>query len=250
MAHWPAQTSDQHVRLLPTVVAGFDCLEAGFLIIRECGRVIFANPAATRLLTAGDGLVLERNGKLEIANGFTPGAVCPFVGSAAILLEARERNGLLISVPRSRELLPLTLLLRPRRLTTTRSQEDAEIFVVLIHNPDSAADAELDDLRELYQLTLTEARVAGLMMQGKTTESCARLLGVRQSTVKMHLRNLCGKTGVRRQSELVALLFTSFAGVRSFGPQPPLSPSIVPFVQQVPETAHCGSALAGEHNVC
>lgn len=250
MARWPAQTSDDHVRLLPTVAAAFDRLAAGVLILGDCGRVLFANDAAKSLLAAGDGLVVEHSGKVEIANSFLPSAGSSLAGSSAILLEARTRNGLLISVPRSGELLPLTLIIRPSRVTTSRLQEDSQVFVVLIHNPDSDPDLQLSGLRQLYQLTLTEVRLAGLMMQGKTTEGCARVMGVRQSTVKMHLRNLCGKTGVQRQSELIALLFTSLAGVRSSGTEPVLFSVLVPAAQQVNETADRGRALAGELSAC
>ena len=51
-------------------------------------------------------------------------------------------------------------------------------------------------------------------MQGKTTEDCIHHLGIRRTTIKMHLCNLYGKTGVQRQGELVSLLFKSFGNLR------------------------------------
>jgi DNA-binding CsgD family transcriptional regulator len=228
MARLQAQRSTYQAPF-SAVVAAMDWLAAGFLIVRSSGQILVANEAAAAILAVEDGLVLEQGGVLDIARGFIAGvpSESPLAGTAAILAEARKRNGLLISVPRCEELLPLTVILRPSRLTISRSQDDAETFVVLIHDPNAGANTEPAGLRELYRLTITETRLAHLMMQGKTTDDCAKLLGVRQSTVKMHLRNLCGKLGVRRQSELVALLFKSFAGVRSFQPSRPISPELV-----------------------
>jgi DNA-binding CsgD family transcriptional regulator len=102
----------------------------------------------------------------------------------------------------------------------------------LIHDPERQANAGLTGLRELYGLTFTEGRLADLMMQGKTIEDCTGLLGIRRTTVKMHLRNLYGKTGVQRQSELVSLLFKSFGNVRSGKQTPPQFGAAFPTAEQ------------------
>jgi DNA-binding CsgD family transcriptional regulator len=46
-------------------------------------------------------------------------------------------------------------------------------------------------------------------MEGMALEDCGDELGIRRTTVRMHLRNIFAKTGARRQGELVALLLKS-----------------------------------------
>jgi DNA-binding CsgD family transcriptional regulator len=72
------------------------------------------------------------------------------------------------------------------------------------------------ELRRLYSLTLTESRLAKLLMEGKDLDGCCEELGISRSTVRMHRRNLFSKTGVRRQTQLITLLFKSIGlGPRS-----------------------------------
>jgi DNA-binding CsgD family transcriptional regulator len=61
-------------------------------------------------------------------------------------------------------------------------------------------------LRDEYNLTPTEIRVAFHIGGGGTVASCAEALGVAESTVRSHLKALFTKTGVRRQAELQRLL--------------------------------------------
>jgi DNA-binding CsgD family transcriptional regulator len=65
------------------------------------------------------------------------------------------------------------------------------------------------ELRQLYGFTSTEAQLANLLMEGMALEDCGDELGIRRTTVRMHLRNIFAKTGARRQGELVALLLKS-----------------------------------------
>ena len=65
------------------------------------------------------------------------------------------------------------------------------------------------ELRQLYGFTATETQVANLLMEGLGLEDCCAQLGIRRTTVRMHLRNIFAKTGVRRQGELVSLLLKS-----------------------------------------
>jgi DNA-binding CsgD family transcriptional regulator len=108
------------------------------------------------------------------------------------------------------------LTLHPTRLEfAPLAEAQGEALFVLIHDPEFPVQVGYTELRELFGLTLTEARLTNLMMQGKSVDECTGLLGIRRSTVKMHLRNLYGKTGVQRQCELVSLMFKSFGNVRS-----------------------------------
>lgn len=214
----PAPNSVQPIALLDTVMMGFEWLNAGLLICRESGQLLFANDAGARILESADGLALDGAGHVDLCWAGKAASQGSAIAFQVALAAAQTRKSLVLSIPRPSGAPPLTLILRRERSSGTRTEiPDASPILVLIHVPDVLEASSRAGLRELFGLTLTEARLAHLMMQGKTAEDCTGLLGVRRTTVKMHLRNLYGKAGVQRQSELVALFFKSLGNVRCGG---------------------------------
>ena len=61
-------------------------------------------------------------------------------------------------------------------------------------------------------LTTTEARVAGLVAEGRTNQEIAEALALRPSSVEDHLMRACAKLGIRSRTELAVMLT---AGSRS-----------------------------------
>lgn len=61
-------------------------------------------------------------------------------------------------------------------------------------------------LANLFELTPTEARVAGLLVEGRSVKAIARMQGVATNTIRMQLKSVFNKTGVHRQAQLVSLL--------------------------------------------
>lgn len=70
-------------------------------------------------------------------------------------------------------------------------------------------------LEALFDLSPAEAKVAGLVVEGKTVESIAASHGVTEHTIRMQLKSVYAKTGVHRQAELVSLLtFPSYPNLK------------------------------------
>lgn len=61
-------------------------------------------------------------------------------------------------------------------------------------------------IREIFDLTAAEARVAALLAQGRSVEQIANLHGVGQSTVRSQAKSILQKLGAHRQSEIAARL--------------------------------------------
>lgn len=90
-----------------------------------------------------------------------------------------------------------------------RSAHDifAGSYVLLIATPVTAPAAPPAELmRSLFDLTLSEARVARGLAAGQTLDEIASDGSVALSTVRSQLRAVLQKTGCTRQAELVALL--------------------------------------------
>ena len=60
----------------------------------------------------------------------------------------------------------------------------AEVCVVFVSHPDAAPDTDEDLLRQLYGLTLAEARVAVLLVQGKDVKAVSDQLQVSPNTMR------------------------------------------------------------------
>jgi DNA-binding CsgD family transcriptional regulator len=67
-------------------------------------------------------------------------------------------------------------------------------------------------LNGLFDLSPAEARTARNLVEGKNMEEIALAYGLSRETIRTQLKAILGKTGMRRQSELVGL----FAGIRQF----------------------------------
>jgi DNA-binding CsgD family transcriptional regulator len=61
-------------------------------------------------------------------------------------------------------------------------------------------------LQSLFDLTPAEANIAKLIGEGKTISNVSVGLSIQESTVRVHLKSIFSKTGVKRQSDLVRLV--------------------------------------------
>ncbi len=92
-------------------------------------------------------------------------------------------------------------------ISRTANDIFARSFALLVLTPVTAQKAPPVELvRSLFDLTVSEARVARALAVGETLEDIAASGGVALSTVRSQLRQVLEKTGCTRQAEVVALL--------------------------------------------
>jgi PAS domain S-box-containing protein len=113
----------------------------------------------------------------------------------------------------------------PLRITTIEDNDPIELVIQPVHaSPgsrgigpvamifmfDSANEGNITEeaLIRLYGLTVAEAKVARLLVLGKSLEAVASELDISVHTVRTHLKHVFQKTGTRRQAELVHKLET------------------------------------------
>lgn len=180
----------------------------GVFALDSLQRVVFSNPAATRLL--GDGLAVV-NGRL-------------------IAGASRERAALNAAIERMIPVASEDVSKAPRPLLIHREQSDRPLAlyvlpivggdlggaeaqfltrtrgIVLVIDSEAEAPADPALVRDVLGLTLGEARLAALVAAGLAPKSAAEKLGVTENTARSVLKSVFAKTGVSRQSELAALL--------------------------------------------
>lgn len=196
------------------LTAGFgalDLLNIGVVVCGSSGEMLVANDTAQEILRARDGLELDAQGVLR--------ATCQSGASLAGVIQQvarRARNGVdnnnvdgAFAVPRPSRKRALTLFVRAVNAKAEPPADHEAAALVMILDAALPVEATELELRQLYGFTSTEAQLANLLMEGMALEDCGDELGIRRTTVRMHLRNIFAKTGARRQGELVALLLKS-----------------------------------------
>jgi DNA-binding CsgD family transcriptional regulator len=196
-----------HSRSLETAI---DSLAIGIIFLDDEGKVLLLNRKAEALIRQEDGLLLTDK---RIS------ASVPQDSSrlkAAVVAAANTGRGkgdsaggtFLVSREKGRALSVTVAPLRDVGIGM-RQQASAVLF---ISDPDRKAELPLDLLRRCYGLTFAEARLATVLVQGRSLKEAADLCGVTHNTAKSQLKCVFLKTEVKRQSELVRLLLNN-AGV-------------------------------------
>jgi DNA-binding CsgD family transcriptional regulator len=72
----------------------------------------------------------------------------------------------------------------------------------------------VDTVAQFYELTTAERRVLSAVLDTGGVRGVAIALGVAEATIKTHLQNIFGKTGVRRQIDLVKLVIAGVSESR------------------------------------
>lgn len=197
--------------LLSAGFGALDLLNIGVVVCGSSGELLVANATAQEILRARDGLELDAQGVLC--------ATCQSGASLTGVIEqvARTaRNGLdnnnvdsAFAVQRPSRKRALTLFVRAVHAKGEPPAVHEAAVLVMILDAALPVEATELELRQLYGFTSMEAQLANLLMEGMALEDCCHELGIRRTTVRMHLRNIFAKTGARRQGELVSLLLKS-----------------------------------------
>lgn len=169
------------------------------LVLDETGRVVEANALMEALpeaigMGAGDRLVLaDRRAQARLSEALL--TITATAGGAGCTVPLRDAVGRATMV----------LHLMPVR----RSAHDifGRGYALLLVTPVAVGRApSLDLMRSLFDLTVSEARVASGLATGKSLEAIASEGGVAITTVRSQLRRVLEKTGCTRQAEVAALL--------------------------------------------
>lgn len=197
-------------RLLAPSLVGWQLMEAmtsPMWLLGEGGRARFANRAARqeqqraacidvrqcrlRLVHQGDDHVLQEQLRRLLASAHGTRSVCTLSAPEAALcrlcLQTVTSAGSLAAFADGGETTVMAVLLDPARV--------------------SAVDPHA--LATVFDLTPAEARVAALLAQGQSASTIATTLGVLESTVRSHVRQVLAKFGVPRTIDVVRVLAQS-----------------------------------------
>lgn len=176
----------------------------GVFVLDSLGCVIFSNPAAERLL--GNTLYFSQ-GRLQIRgvarNAGLDEAIADAVRSVRPADLASDPRPILVQSDDRRLAIYLLPVSQPPLAEQFLTHTSA--FVLVIEQKlDEPADPTI--VRDLFGLTLGEARIAALIGAGVPPKDAAQRLGIAEDTARTVLKRVFSKIGVSRQSELTAML--------------------------------------------
>lgn len=172
-------------------------LGRALVVLDRNRRIVSSNALADRILTEDEG-ILRRGEELV----FTQPEHQRLVNR---MLSGAEETA---ALPRFRVARPANgdLLVTGRPLDLSAIHAGAGALALFLARPGADARADPQALRELLGLTMAEARLTAVLAEGLNLVEAAGRLGIAHNTAKVQLRSVFAKTGVRRQSQLVAML--------------------------------------------
>lgn len=196
--------------------AALDDGECAVIAIREDHTVLFANVAASAMLTEADGIQIKR------------GLIRPTDYRQAARLEAaldavqegagREAGGkaraLVMLLPRRVGSRPLIIVVAPAPPSTAGPLHNASALIYLLQPKASAALKGLDTIAELHGLSRVETRLLAQLCAGHTVAESADQMGIKLETARAYLKQIFAKTGTHRQTELVTLMTRYMRAIR------------------------------------
>jgi DNA-binding CsgD family transcriptional regulator len=184
----------------------------GVLLVDSGARVIFANCAAERMLRAGNGLFLGRDGLRAEASGETRLLRRIIADCAEPRGELGGAGGRLRLSRENRA--PVTVLVIPHRARFAWIDIARPRAILFITDPEEAVVVRRKSLRHDFGLTPAEAGFTREVLKADGLQAAADRLGISLTTARTHLAHVFDKTGTRRQAELVRLILQSQPAIR------------------------------------
>ena len=204
---------------LQALAAAAQALQRGLLVFDSDARVLAHNAAAARMLEDDAQLAL-------VPLHGVPGGALRLVSADASLQSAIEQAVHDCAMPASTPIFGLETPAAARALQVGRTRSAPGLVLHLCalretERADFAGEAavtgtlvdlsrrpsiESTKLAQLFDLSVSSARVAEAYLRVDSVKEAARVLGISTNTVKTHLATVYERTGCSRQSQLVRLL--------------------------------------------
>ncbi|WP_026758792.1 response regulator [Sediminimonas qiaohouensis] len=190
-----------------------DLITLGVMLVDEKGKRLHANRTAQEMIAAAEYIALRGD---DIGSPDPPSDRALRNAVSKALQAARAGQEKVVGVmlhcaadPRSVSALVCAL---PER---TGDTDGAARVALFLSAPGARQRVPEPLLMDLFGLTPTEARVAAALASSTRAADVAVDLGVSQTTIAFHMRNLFQKTDTNRQADLIALILAGPMMIKS-----------------------------------
>jgi DNA-binding CsgD family transcriptional regulator/PAS domain-containing protein len=176
----------------------------GLFQLDRAGGVVRINAAGEALLRQDCGLTV-RGGRL-IANAADAARRLEALIAVAAAVDPERRAGGSMALASPVRALPLSIIVAPLRADDAAVFHSQPSVLVCVTDLEAGANLSARKLRELFQFTPAEARLAVALHDGASPREAAASLGISIHTANIHIGRIFDKTGVNKQSALLRLL--------------------------------------------
>lgn len=186
-------------------------LAVGSIILDGRGRVLSTNQVAAELLARGDGLRVAGQ-ELRFDDAQVGRQLQSLV---AKVLDAHQRGAPAVvealRVRRPSGRADLGLLIRPVPRSALTEDQASPAVAVFLSAPEMETHTSEQLVRQLFDFTPAETRLALRLAGGLSLGEACEDLGISPHTGRAHLKTIFAKSGVTRQAELVRLILRGVA---------------------------------------
>lgn len=200
--------SELRSRTLETVV---ERNPAGIVAVDGAGASIYINAAARLMAASRDGLGLDRDGRLVIADRAAAKRLAVVQADAL-----RGGAGGIVHITRPSQSLPYLLLISPLPKTEDVLSRMQRGVLFIIHDPARRIPSTVEQIARMLQVPLGAARVIEALIGGADLKDHADREGISVNTVKFHLKTAFERTGTRSQLELLRRTILALDDVGKF----------------------------------
>jgi DNA-binding CsgD family transcriptional regulator len=194
------------------VTTALDRISAAAIIADAGERVVHANEKARKLLDEGITIGLSHN-RLTSPDRRAASRLSDALRAATTVGEGSALSYFGVHLP-GRNDVPCLAHVMPLLGTMTRSRIGALATAAVFIAQADSRPLRVECLAAAFELTPAELNVLSLIAEGMSLVEAASRLGIAESTARTHVKNLHRKTGVERQSELVALVHRLLGAAR------------------------------------
>ena len=190
-----------------------DSMLVGAVVLDEAGAIMRINTIAQKILGDKDGISIVR-GQLSAEYRAEEREMQRLIRQVLDMPAGKPAIAEATSLTRPSGRAKLGLLIRPIPIGEWSEGPHRPAVAIFIRDPERKSQPSFELVRQLFDLTPAEARLALLLADGMTLDEAAEALEIRKNTIRAHLRSIFSKTGVKRQTTLVSLLLSSVASIR------------------------------------
>lgn len=190
--------------------AALNRVPVGVVVVDSAARVVFMNPLGAEIVAAKDGLVV---GQDNVLRGSRPQDTEALRILIREVVDGGGRTSRALALERQSMLRPYSIQVsRLEQEAATGAGANALLFVT---DPERRLEVAPEVIARLFGLTASEARLASALARGDRLDEAAEAMGVTLSTARTYLKQVFAKTGTGRQGELIRMILTSPALVRT-----------------------------------
>jgi DNA-binding CsgD family transcriptional regulator len=188
---------------IATLAATLDTFSAGILVVADEARILHANGSARDMLAKREPIAAV-NGALSVRDTQARDEVSHAIALARSDEATIGTNGIAVPLRDAGSAVAHVLpLVRGELRTRLVPQAAAAVFIT---QPTDATPRDVGAVAASFGLTPAEARMLERLAAGATLKEAADALDISANTAKTHIARILSKTGVSRQTDLIALI--------------------------------------------